>query len=397
MGYQPAEAVYDGAQTHQCRLTGIRFDNVVKTKKSALMLETMELYKSKTLDELIRKSHMAASHMQEVGLMEACAAVVEKDAQVNEGFTVRFVMKEPKAVTVGVKMGVTNTGNADGSLTASKQSIFGSAEAADISYSKALRGGHNFNINVMKPWLGWQRYQFAGANIRRTADLLTWNSTNLTENALSVSHSWTGETGVLSQHTLTYDKRDRPILPETGYVARWLTEIAPFIGDAKFFRSDVLLQGAAKLPFGFFFNASLQTQMMQNIGDRTLHILDRLYLGGPLDVRGFKLNSIGPRMEDCALGGAFTLATTAHLFYPLYPKNMFFAHAFATSGSVVSVRSRNWLGDAMDTLRVSAGVGLTAILHDSIRFELNYVVPLAFVPGDQCEPGLYFGAGARFL
>lgn len=69
-------------------------------------------------------------------------------------------------------------------------------------------------------------------------------------------------------------------------------------------------------------NASFQTQFVQNIGNRTLHVLDRIYLGGHQNVRGFKLNSIGPRIDDCALGGAFSMAMAVHLFYPLYPKNI---------------------------------------------------------------------------
>ena len=63
MGVHLAETIYDGAQTHGCQLTGIRFENVSKTKKSALITETLELYKSKTLDELIRNAHLAANHM----------------------------------------------------------------------------------------------------------------------------------------------------------------------------------------------------------------------------------------------------------------------------------------------------------------------------------------------
>ena len=48
-------------------------------------------------------------------------------------------------------------------------------------------------------------------------------------------------------------------------------------------------------------------------------------------------------------------------------------------------------------MRCSAGVGVAAIVRDLIRFELNYAVPISRVPGDQCEPGIYFGAGASFL
>jgi hypothetical protein len=34
------------------------------------------------------------------------------------------------------------------------------------------------------------------------------------------------------------------------------------------------------------------------------------------------MNSIGPRSEECALGGSFSTAMAAHLFYPLYPKEI---------------------------------------------------------------------------
>lgn len=63
MGVVLAETIYDGAKTHGCQLTQIRFDNVAKTKKSALIAETVELYKAKSLDELIRNAHLAANHM----------------------------------------------------------------------------------------------------------------------------------------------------------------------------------------------------------------------------------------------------------------------------------------------------------------------------------------------
>lgn len=76
------------------------------------------------------------------------------------------------------------------------------------------------------------------------------------------------------------------------------------------------------MPFGAFMNASFQTQFVEKIGNRSLHLADRVYLGGHQNVRGFKLNSIGPRVEGCALGGAFSMAMAGHLFYPLYPKNM---------------------------------------------------------------------------
>lgn len=52
-------------------------------------------------------------------------------------------------------------------------------------------------------------------------------------------------------------------------------------------------QAAAPLPFGFILAASLQAKHLKGLGEREVHILDRCYLGGQQDVRGFGLNTIG--------------------------------------------------------------------------------------------------------
>lgn len=45
-------------------------------------------------------------------------------------------------------------------------------------------------------------------------------------------------------------------------------------------------------------------------------------MGGPYDVRGFEMNSIGTKAETCSLGGSFGCAGTLHLYKPLIPKDM---------------------------------------------------------------------------
>lgn len=51
----------------------------------------------------------------------------------------------------------------------------------------------------------------------------------------------------------------------------------------------------------------------------------------------------------------------------------------------------------METPRVSVGAGVAFVFRDLIRLELNYVLPLRYVAGDSCAPGLQFGAGISFL
>lgn len=74
-----------------------------------------------------------------------------------------------------------------------------------------------------------------------------------------------------------------------------------------------------------------------------------------------------------------------------------FLHGFLTAGTVSSVKSTSWTKDVLETPRVSTGIGLAFIFKNLIRFELNYVLPIRYVPGDQLVTGIQFGAGLNFL
>jgi hypothetical protein len=52
---------------------------------------------------------------------------------------------------------------------------------------------------------------------------------------------------------------------------------------------------------------------IKNLGERNIHLLDRLYAGGPYDIRGFELNSIGIRTENCSLGGEASIVSRFQL------------------------------------------------------------------------------------
>jgi len=103
-----------------------------------------------------------------------------------------------------------------------------------------------------------------------------------------------------------------------------------------------LLKAAAPLFYGIFLGASFRAIAVNSLADRSLHLLDRVYLGGnvhrfyqfamsiatilfgtgPYDVRGFDLNSIGTRAEGSCLGGSVGYAATFHAYRPLVPREM---------------------------------------------------------------------------
>ena len=68
-----------------------------------------------------------------------------------------------------------------------------------------------------------------------------------------------------------------------------------------------------------------------------------------------------------------------------------------TAGTVSALRSSSWVKDIIETPRVSAGLGIAVVFKNLVRFELNYVVPLRYTPGDSIAPGIQFGAGLNFL
>ncbi|TKR67748.1 hypothetical protein L596_023848 [Steinernema carpocapsae] len=326
---------------------------------------------------------------------------------------------------------MTTQGDADCNLSASKMSVNGRGEAVSASYSKSVKGNHSFNFSVSKPRLGWQKYANFSASVYRNFTGLPWNNADVTENAfvlgydgkmfqkrlhhsVKINSIWrvlhalqdapfairehAGHTMKCSlENTLAWDTRDRSILATKGYLLRGAQEYAGLLGDATFIKHQVDLQAAAPLFLGMFLSASLQGTLVSSVAERSLHLIDRSYVGGPHDVRGFVMNSIGSRAGSSSLGSSATAVAVAHIYRPLIPAEMCYAHGFVTAGSTASVRSHDQIADMVEAPRVSAGLGLTFIFRDMIRLELNYVLPLRYVPGDAIAPGFQFGVGMNFL
>ena len=66
-------------------------------------------------------------------------------------------------------------------------------------------------------------------------------------------------------------------------------------------------------------SASLQHQLpwQSNMSLKTPLVCDRCFLGGPLNVRGFRMFGVGPHSDTAALGTGASLAYSAHLYAPL--------------------------------------------------------------------------------
>ncbi len=108
------------------------------------------------------------------------------------------------------------------------------------------------------------------------------------------SSGWTGA----GRLTLTWDTRNNRLFPSKGVLASASTEIAnhPFLKSSSFTRNDLNLR--IYRPIWGPFVAKLNTQwgLVTSNDGQGVPIYERYFLGGILDVRGFPIQSLGPRL-----------------------------------------------------------------------------------------------------
>lgn len=233
-------------------------------------------------------------------------------------------------------------------------------------------------------------------------------------------------------HTWVTDRRNNPILPSSGYYTKTKLEVAgwgPLQGDVAFCKSEIEAQGAVPISIpgiqgdsGVSFTTGIRAGLLYplplGLDQKPLpsRLNDRFQLGGPTDVRGFRLSGLGPRDGADAVGGDVYAAGSANLLIPL-PRvgaaRPFRIQAFLNGGRLLalgksekedgtdhqSVNKNIYstiaeLGNGLPSM--SAGLGLV-YAHPVARFELNFSLPLVIRKGEEGRKGLQFGIGINLL
>ena len=361
----------------------------------------------------------------------------------------------------------TDLGNAEGSAYANVQwrNLFGGAETLDINASLGTRTRSAYQVAFHSPILSDPdlRWQIGGVQsstqkswasheefIRGGWAKTSWLGSDGSSHELGYNGFWRQITGLAPtasptvraeagdsfkssvSHMWTRDHRNNPNLPSSGHYVKTLLELAgwgPLKGDVAFLKSEMETQTAVSIPVpgikgdsGVSFTTGLRAGVLyplaldSNSNPEASHINDRFQLGGPTDVRGFRLSGLGPRDGADAVGGDIFLAGSANLLFPLprvgvdKPLRL---QTFINGGRLLALRNASKEGEmssedvrnsVLSTFKelgnglpsVSAGVGLV-YAHPIARFELNFSLPLVVREGEEGRKGLQFGIGINFL
>jgi outer membrane protein insertion porin family len=365
----------------------------------------------------------------------------------------------------------TEAGSAEGSVYGSAQlrNLFGGAESLHLHaargtrtrsvYSAAfeapVRGDPNLRVELhgvksaaLKPWSSHEELQGGGgARVKWAPDALnrhevgygaTWRRvTGLGSGAAPAVRMAAGDSlkSALSW-SWTRDARDSPLLPERGLLLRSAAELAgagPLGGDVGFARVEAEAQAAVPVPLprvagpsGVAVNLGLRAGLLCPLAAggaaaaRPSILPDRFTLGGPTDVRGFRMAGLGPHEGGDALGGDAYAAGGASVLVPLpragrdVPLRL---QAFVNAGRLVALNGgedgaegpalekpgatwasvKRTVADLRRELpSTAAGVGLV-YAHPMARFELNFSLPLFVRRDELARKGIQFGIGVTFL
>lgn len=366
----------------------------------------------------------------------------------------------------------TEAGTAEGSafVNAQLRNIFGGAESLNAHASLGTRTRSAYSANFSTPILSnpdlrWEIGGLASSTLKHWASheealkggntRLSWLSSPRSRHDFTYQGLWRQVTGLAEKasptvradagdsfksslsHVWTRDTRDVPMLPSRGYLLKTATEIAgwgPLKGDAAFGKFELESQAAVPIPIPFVkgesgvsFTAGLRGGLLYPLAlpgqqePSQSRINDRFQLGGPTDVRGFRLSGLGPRDGPDAVGGDVYAAGGASLLVPVprvgkdTPLRL---QAFINGGRLLALKdprasdsanvnpgaNTDSTGNVMSTVGAltqelpscAAGVGLV-YAHPAARFELNFSLPLVVRKGEEGRKGFSFGVGINFL
>lgn len=210
-----------------------------------------------------------------------------------------------------------------------------------------LRGGYSITESLRQDW----RYGFRVSKVSDVAD----DASQLIRNEIGT------ETTSEISHTLTYDKRDSPLITTNGYFIRFKNDLAGLGGSIRHFRNKITAIKFFPLADQWVLSLTGKAGYIIGLGE-DVDLLERFYVGGD-NLRGFASRGIGPRdsLTQDSLGGEWMYTGSLQLSFPLgLPEELGIGgRAFTDIGSTGKLQPTASFVQDESSLRVAVGTGLT--------------------------------------
>ncbi|KZT68930.1 hypothetical protein DAEQUDRAFT_711147 [Daedalea quercina L-15889] len=203
-------------------------------------------------------------------------------------------------------------------------------------------------------------------------------------------------------HSFMRDTRDDALLGTRGSYVKLSHELAGLGGDASFYKAEGAAQLARRLVPGVTVSLAAKTGLLWGLDGRPAPFSDRFQLGGPMNVRMFRANGLGPQDGPDSLGGDMYWAAGLSVVsdIPKKPHWPVKLHGFVNLGRLdTRDKSQSLIDNMRESISkpsVGAGVGLVYKL-DAVRVEVNFGVPLVASKSDGVRKGIQVGIGLDFL
>ncbi len=193
-----------------------------------------------------------------------------------------------------------------------------------------------------------------------------------------------------------FDTRNRTIFPDRGSLVRLQTEVALPGAELTFYKASY--RHSLYVPLRPKWSLHFQGDLAYGAGygdTKELPFFENYYGGGVLSVRGFRVNSLGPKdpVTGRSLGGNRRITGTAELIFPsplAQDDSSFRMSVFSDFGNVYGV------GEPLDPRELRVSYGLSAIWLTPVgAFRFSWAWPLIQKPGDDTRV-FQFTLGAPF-
>lgn len=203
-------------------------------------------------------------------------------------------------------------------------------------------------------------------------------------------------------HSWTRDTRDDRLIGTRGSYIKVFQELAGLGGDASFYKTEAQTQLSRGLLPHLTVSFAARTGLLWPLGPKPSLFSDRFQLGGPVSVRMFRANGMGPRDGSDSLGGDLYWSAGLSLIsgIPRRPQWPVKLHGFLNAGRLDALDKSKPLQEQLSAslFRPSVSVGLGLVYKlDPVRVEVNFGVPLIANSGEGTRKGFQVGIGLDFL